>query len=334
MRTIELQEFGNRGLRLVERPVPTVRPGEALIRVRAAALNYRDLEIAAGRYGMPVSLPRIPLSDAVGEVVDIRPETSTFAPGDSVNLTFFPDWIDGHFRSEYFARQRGSSVDGVLSEYVVVHENELVRAPANLNDESAGLPIAGLTAWAALTEATLQPGQTVLVIGTGGVSLFALQLTKLFGGQAIVVSSSDQRLERAIGFGASAGVNYRRTPDWGREVRELTGGRGVDVVIETGGAATLAQSTVALRTGGHIAVVGYLSGAHLQLDLRELFIGKRARVHGHTVGSRTQLETLTRALELNQLVPIVDSRFPLEDVESAYDRLRSGEAFGKVLITP
>jgi NADPH:quinone reductase-like Zn-dependent oxidoreductase len=333
MRAVELQAFGSGGLRILERPVPTVRAGEALIRVRAAALNYRDLEIAAGRYGMPVSLPRTPLSDAVGEIVDLGADTSRFAKGDFVNLTFFPDWIDGEFRAEYFARQRGSSTDGVLSEYVLAHETELVRAPANLKDESAGLPVAGLTAWVALSEAALQPGQTVLVIGTGGVSLFALQLATLFGAQPIVVSSSDHRLERALRLGALAAINYRRTPEWGREVRELTSGRGVDVVIETGGAATLPQSTAALRPGGHIAMVGYLGGAELRLDLRELFIGKRARVHGHTVGSRRQLEALNRAVELNRLVPVVDSRYPIDDVEGAYERLRSTEAFGKVLIT-
>src|SRR5581483_6300683 len=172
-----------------------------------------------------------------------------------------------------------------------------------------------------------------LIIGTGGVSLFALQLAKLFGAEAVVVSSSDQRLERAIQLGARAGVNYRRTPEWGPAVLDLTDGRGVDVVIETGGGGTLPQTTAALRTGGHVAVVGYLSGADLRLDLRELFIGKRARVQGHTVGSRRQFEAFNRAVELNRLVPMVDSVYLLDDVEAAYERLRSGEAFGKVLIT-
>jgi NADPH:quinone reductase-like Zn-dependent oxidoreductase len=224
-------------------------------------------------------------------------------------------------------------LDGVLAEYVVAPESELVRAPAHLQDEGGALPIAGLTAWAALTDAAVQPGQTVLVIGTGGVSLFGLQLAQLFGARAMVVSSSEEKLERAIRLGAVAGVNYRRTPNWGREVVELTGGRGVDVVIETGGGATMPQSITALRTGGHIAAVGYVAGADLKLDLRELFIGKRARVHGHTVGSRWQLESLNRAVELHRLVPVVDGRYSMEDAESAYERLRSGMAFGKVLIT-
>ncbi len=333
MRAIELQAFGKGGLRLVDRPVPHLGPGEALIRVRATALNYRDEEIATGNYGMPVKLPRVPLSDAVGQIVELGPETKRFSEGDHVNLTFFPDWIDGEFRAEYFARQRGSSLDGVLAEYVVAHESELARAPAHLKYESAGLPIAGLTAWMALTEAALQPGQTVLIIGTGGVSLYALQLAKLFGGQTLVVTSSDAKLERAMRLGALAGVNYRRTPDWGRAVLDLTAGRGADVVIETGGAGTLPQTTAALRTGGHIAVVGYLSGADVRLDLRDLFIGKRAHVHGHTVGSRRQLEALNRAVELNRLIPVVDSVHSFDDVEAAYERLRSGEAFGKVLIT-
>jgi NADPH:quinone reductase-like Zn-dependent oxidoreductase len=333
MKAIELRDFGEGGLRLVECPTPAVGPGEVLIRIRAAALNYRDLEIAAGRYAMPVPLPRIPLSDAVGEVVELGSGVTSFVKGDKVNLTFFPDWIDGEFRGEYFARQRGSSLHGVLAEYVVARESELVRAPAHLEDEAAGLPIAGLTAWAALTEAAVRPGQTVLVIGTGGVSLFALQLAKLFGSRAIVVSSSDEKLQRAIQLGSLGSVNYKRTPEWGREVLELTAGSGVDVVIETGGGATLPQSTAALRVGGHIAIVGYVSGADLRLDLRELFIGKRARVHGHTVGSRRQLEALNRAIELHRLVPVVDSRYSAEAVDAGYARLRSGEAFGKVLFT-
>jgi NADPH:quinone reductase-like Zn-dependent oxidoreductase len=333
LKVIELTSFHRDALCPAQRPTPAPSAGEVLIRVRATALNYRDIEIAEGRYGMPVHLPLVPLSDAVGEIVELGAGVTDLMPGDRVNPLFFPHWIDGDFRGEYFAHQLGGSMDGVLRQFMTVPATSLVRAPAHLGDEAATLPVAALTAWSALSEAALKPGQTLLVIGTGGVSLFALQFARLFGVRAIIVSSDDDKLARASALGAAHGVNYRRVPQWGERVRELTGGQGVDLVIEVGGAATLPHSTNALRIGGGIAIIGYLSGPQLQLDLRELFIGKRAHLQGHTVGSRRQFDAMNRALEQHRIVPVIDSRFALQDTRAAYERVASGQTVGKVLIT-
>jgi NADPH:quinone reductase-like Zn-dependent oxidoreductase len=333
MHAIELKSFRADGLCLVERPEPAPQAGEVLIRIRAAALNYRDTEIAEGRYGMPIALPVVPLSDAVGDVISLGEGVTGFAVGDRVNPTFFPDWIDGEFRGEFFAHQLGGTLDGVLREFMTVPVTALVRAPSHMGNEAASLPIAALTAWSALTGANLRPGQTVLVIGTGGVSLFALQFAPLFGARAIVVSSEDDKIKRVIALGATAAVNYVRTPEWGQRVRELTDQRGVDVVVEVGGAKTFSQSIAALRVGGRMAIVGYASGAELQFDLRQLFIGKSATLQGHTVGSRKQFEEMNRALEMHRLMPVIDSIYTLQNARDAYARAASGQAMGKVLIT-
>lgn len=333
MRAIELQRFGGSGLSLVERPVPRPGPGEILVRVLAGSLNYRDVEIAHGRYGMPVTLPIVPLSDGVGEVVALGPNTTHYSIGDKVIPLFFPLWLDGPFQSEYFRHQLGSSVRGVLQEFITVPEVSVVRAPRHLGNEAASLPIAALTAWNALRDAGVSPGQIVVIIGTGGVSLFALQFTRALGAEAIVVSTSDTKLQHARALGPRAVINSTTVPNWGESVLALTGGRGADVIIEVGGAKTLPQSSIALRVGGHIAMVGYLSGPEVTLDLRSLFIGKRAHLQGHTVGSRTSFEEMNRAMETHQLVPIIDSTFSLERARAAYERAQSGEAFGKVLIT-
>jgi NADPH:quinone reductase-like Zn-dependent oxidoreductase len=203
----------------------------------------------------------------------------------------------------------------------------------HLGPEAATLPIAALTAWNSLRESALLPGQTVVVIGTGGVSLFALQFAQLFGARAIVVSSRSDKLARARSLGASEVIDTAATPDWGEQVRELTGGEGAHVIVEVGGGATLPNSIVALRTGGFIAMVGYLSNPQVSFDMRQLFIGKRARLHGQTVGSRADFEQMNRAIEARRLMPVIDSRFPLERVTAAYERLRSRDTFGKVLVT-
>jgi NADPH:quinone reductase-like Zn-dependent oxidoreductase len=333
MKAIELQRFGRKGLSLVARPEAPLGPGEVRVRVLAASLNYRDIEILEGRYGMPVSLPIVPLSDSVGEVVEIGDGVTRFALGDRVNPIFFPDWVDGEFRADYFKHQPGSSADGVLQELVTVPESALVRAPANLGVEGATLPVAALTAWNVLRDADIIPGQTVLVLGSGGVSLFALQFARLFGARAIAVSSSRKKADRLSALGASEVIDSGADAAWGEQVLRLTDSRGVDLVVEVGGAATLPQSSVALKMGGHIAIIGYLSGAQATVDLKSLFIGKRARVHGHTVGSRASFEEMNRAIELHRLQPVIDSTFPLERTGEAYDRAQSRDVFGKVLIT-
>jgi len=332
MKVVQLRSFSGRRLQVIDAPVPVPGRGELLLRVRAASLNHRDVEIAEGRYAMPVALPVVPLSDAVGEVVERGADVTEFAVGERVSPVFFPDWQSGPFRGEYFARQLGSSVPGVLGEYIAVPAAAAVRAPAHLADEAAALPIAALTAWAAFTEAALRPGQTVLILGTGGVSLFGLQFAAMFGARAIVAGSDEARLARARTLGASEVIDRRHVPDWGARAFELAAGQGVDLVLEVGGAQSWAQSTAALRVGGRIAVVGYAGGPQLDFDLRGLFIGKRAQLQGHTVGSRQQFDAMNRAIERHRLVPVIDGRFGMDDLDQAYARLASGRAFGKVLV--
>lgn len=330
--TLELQRFGPQGLLLADRPASRPGPGEVLLRLRAATLNHRDLEIVEGRYGMPVQLPIVPVSDAVGEVVEVGAGVTRVGVGDRATPVFFPDWIDGPFRAAYFTRQLGATLDGMLRAHAVVPESALVRVPDHLSDEgAAALPIAGLTAWSALADAAVSPGQSVLVIGSGAVSLFALQFARLFGARGIAVTSSEEKAARLKALGASDVLVSRAEPEWGAAAHALAG-EGVDLVVEVGGAGTLAQSTAALRVGGTMAIVGYVAGARLDFDLRPLFIGRRARLHGHTVGSRAGFEAMNRAMALHRLEPVIDRSFPMKETPAALDYLASGRAFGKVAI--
>jgi NADPH:quinone reductase-like Zn-dependent oxidoreductase len=332
MRAIELQHFNAGGLRMVEREPLRPGPGELLVRVRAASLNYRDLEIAQGRYAMPVQIPIVPLSDAVAEVVEHGEGESRFRPGDRVCAAFFANWIEGRFDARHFARQWGCNVDGMLQEWALWPESAAVHAPRHLDHEAASLPVAALTSWCALIEAGVLPGHTVLIIGTGGVSLFALQFARLFGAEPIVVVGREEVTDQVRSLGAAHVINRQEYPDWSEQVLACSGGQGVDLVVEVSGAQTWAQSVSALRVGGTIAVVGYASGAQVEFDLRQPFIAKRARLQGHTVGSRSQFEAMIRAMEINQLKPVIDSSFQLEEFSAAYRRMGSGQAFGKVLI--
>lgn len=333
MRALELQKWGVEGLAPVDVPRPTPARGEVLVRVQAVSLNYRDVEILEGQYGMPVALPIVPASDAVAEVVETGEGVTRFKVGDRVNTVFMPDWQEGEFRADYFRNQLGSSVRGVLQEYLVLPETALVRAPMHLGAEAATLPIAAVTAWNALRDARAIPGQTVLILGTGGVALFSLQLAQLFGARTILVTTHPEKVARVQALGADEVIDTRSVPNWGERVLDLTGGRGADVIIEVGGGKTLAQSSAALKVGGYVAVVGYLGGPEVSFDLRTLFIGKRAQLHGHTVGSRASFEEMNRAIELHRLQPVIDSTYRLENAAAAYEKARSGDTFGKVLIT-
>lgn len=332
MKTVELQSFGLDGLRTVERPDPEPAAGEVLVRIEAVSLNYRDLEIIEGRYAMPVTLPRVPLSDAVGRIEALGPGVAGWAVGERVCPIFLQDWTDGPFHERFFQRQLGGSIDGVFRQRMALPAASLVRAPAHLGLEAASLPIAALTAWSAWQDAGLRPGQTALVIGTGGVSLFGVQLARLFGAEIIVVGGEAAGLACATGLGARAVINRRETPAWGGAVRRLTGGEGVDAVLDVAGSATFAQLPEALRMGGTVAMVGYASGARLDFDLRALFIARRARLHGHTVGSRRDFEALCRALEAHRSRPVIDAVYAWDEAPAALARLRSGQAVGKILI--
>jgi NADPH:quinone reductase-like Zn-dependent oxidoreductase len=325
---------GIAGLERVKLKAPSPGPGEVRIRVRAVALNYRDLMVANGNYIASAGKPVIPCSDAAGEVIETGPGVTRFQAGDRVLSSFFPRWIDGPPTPAKTANALGGSIDGVLAEEVVLHEEALARIPSGLDfAEAATLTCAGVTAWNAMfLEGGIKAGDTVLLLGTGGVSTWALQLAKAAGVQAIITSSSDDKLARARELGAAATINYQATPEWQQEVLKLTGGRGADAVLEVGGQGTLARSIAAARMGGTIAVIGGVSGGFAsELQLLHLIGGAR-RLAGVFVGSRSMLEQLARCVEANEIKPVVDREFPFEKAGEAYAWLQSGQHFGKVVI--
>ena len=334
MRAWEIRgDFGIENLALVERPEPEPGPGEVVVEVRACSLNYRDLQVVRGQYGSGVPLSRVPFSDGAGEVVAVGEGVTRFAEGDRVAGIFMQGWISGEITPEAVATARGGAIDGMLSERVVLSGEGLVRVPDHLSfEEASTLPCAAVTAWNGLVEkGGLKAGETVLVQGTGGVSLFALQFANMFGARAIATSSSDEKLERALALGASDGINYKRTPDWDARVLELTGGRGVDHVVEVGGPGTLDGSLSAVRVGGGIYMIGVLTGTRGEVNTA-LILRKSVRVQGIYVGSRAMFEAMNRAISLSEMRPIIDRAFPFEEVPEALRHMQSGAHFGKIVV--
>lgn len=331
---LERQESGF-VLNRVEARVVQPGPHQILVKVRAVSLNRRDTLIRAGRY--PVAVQRdsfVPCSDAAGDVVAIGPDVTRFRVGDRVMSVFMPGWLGGTKPADASASSLGAGGVGMLTDYVIVNEEALVKAPASLSYESAAtLPCAGVTAWNALVElGRVAKGETVLIQGTGGVSLFALQIASAFGAIPVVISASDDKLACCRAMGVTRMLNYVETPDWAGPVRELTGGRGVDQIVDVGGEATLAQSFAALASGGHIALVGGLGGFPRQLPAMDIIL-KAARVSGVSVGSRDHLEGLAAFVELHHLAPVIDRRFAFEDAEAAYRRLDAPDLLGNVIIS-
>ena len=321
------------GLRQVTRPEPQPGEREVLVRVRATSLNFRDQAIIAGRYfGGPVSRNLIPLSDGAGEVVSVGAGVTHFKPGDRVAATFFQVWIDGPPFGPPPAL--GNPLDGMLAEYVALSEDGLVALPPSLSfEEGATLPCAGVTAWRGLMVSgnPLKPGDAVLCLGTGGVSIFALQFAKAAGARVIMTSSSDEKIERARTLGAFAGVNYKRHPNWEDEVRKLTGGRGVDHVIEVGGVGTLARSFQALAFAGKVALIGVLAGPTGDANPLALML-KGGSLHGIFVGSRRMFEEMNAAIEVSKIRPVIERVFPFEQAVEAYRLQLSREFMGKIVI--
>jgi len=333
MRALTATAFSLDALRLEERPIAEPRRGEILVRVRAASLNYRDLAILAESYLPTLPLPFVPASDASGEVVAIGEEVSRFKVGDRVVPSYTQGWHDGNPTLELRTKRTlGGPLPGVLQEYVIVPAEDAIATPQNLTDaEAATLPIAAVTAWSTLIEGGIKPGDTVLVQGTGGVALFALQFAKAAGASVVIISSNDEKLARAAALGADVGINYRQHPQWETKVREATNGRGVDIVVETAG-STLSQSIAATAFAGFVGVVGFVAGYEAKVPLRSL-IGPMVRVQGIAVGSRARLEAVARAIAVNGSKPVIDSSFVLEDTKKAFERLQGGSHFGKIVIT-
>jgi NADPH:quinone reductase-like Zn-dependent oxidoreductase len=319
---------------LNEQPTPRPGPGQALVRMRAASLNYRDLMVVTGRYarGAPLA-DLVPLSDGAGEVAEIGPGVTRVKPGDRVAGIFMQTWLGGDIEPDYAASSLGGAIHGVLAEYAVFSQDGLVHLPEHLSfEEGATLPCAAVTAWNALYGGRpLRVGESVLVLGTGGVSVFALQLAHAAGARVIATSSSNGKLAQARTLGASDGVNYRDHPEWQEEVLKLTGGRGVDHVVEIGGASTLTRSVAAARLGGQVHQIGVRAGSGGEID-PSVAMRKGLILRGIYVGSRQMFEAMNRAIALHKISPVIDRVFGYEQAKDAYRHLESQKHVGKVVI--
>jgi len=324
--------YGIENLKIVQKPEPVPGPGQIVVTMKAASLNYRDLLTVIG-YGGGYPLPLTPFSDGAGEVTAVGAGVTRVAVGDKVCPLFFQSWLSGPVTAASRNKPLGGPLPGVLQQKMLLDEDGVSRFPSHLSfEEAATLPCAGLTAWRAITiEAPVGPGDTLLVQGTGGVSMFALQFAKARGATVIATSSSNEKLARARALGADHTINYRTTEDWGRKTAELTGGRGVDVVVEVGGEKTLGQSLEAARVGGSIVVVGVLSGFASPMMIPIVF-GKNLHIHGISVGSREQFDDMSKNIATWQMKPVVDQVFPFANVPDALRLMQAGGHFGKIVV--
>lgn len=325
--------FGLENLKIVDVPSAPVGPGDVRLKMRAGSLNYRDLLMVTGKYNPRQPLPLVPLSDGVGEVVERGAAVKSIAVGDRVCPLFAAGYLSGEVTKEKLSTTRGGPLPGVLSEEMVVPAESVVKAPAYLSDvEAATLPCAALTAWSALvTQGGLRPGETVLVEGTGGVSMFGLLIGKLCGAKVIVTSSSKAKLDKAKALGADHGIDYREITAWGKEAKKLTGERGVDHVIEVGGAATLGEALKAVRPGGTISIIGVLAGSESTLNLLPVLM-QNVRLQGVFVGHKESFLAMNAAFELAKPRPVVDRVFSFEETRAAFEAMSRAEHFGKIAI--
>ena len=325
MKVYEIRETkGIESVQLGEREEPRAGYGQVVVKMRAASLNFRDLSVARGAYGRGMTLPVIPLSDGAGEVVEVGPGVMRWKVGDRVAGIFMQGWIGGGIDEAKAKTALGGAIDGVLAERVAFPQDGLVRIPEHLSfEEAATLPCAAVTAWNGLTG--VKPGDSVLVQGTGGVSIFALQFARMAGARVIATSSSDAKLERVREMGAAATINYQTTTDWEKPAA------GVDYVIEVGGAGTLPKSMKAVRMGGTISLIGVLTGNTGEVNPAPLLM-KTIRLQGVYVGSREMFEAMNRAITLHAMRPVIDRVFPFAEVRAAYQHMESGAHFGKIVI--
>ncbi len=334
MRVYRFHAFGLEQLRLEECPSPEPAPGQVVLDVKAVSLNYRDLLVIKGLYNPKLKLPATPLSDGAGIISAVGPDVTRVRVGDRVMSHFVAGWIDGPFKQEYLGTTLGTPGAGLAAEQVALPAEAVVPIPEGYDfAQAATLPIAGLTAWSALkTVGDVQPGQTVLTLGTGGVSIFTLQLAKALGAHVIITSRSDDKLDRARRLGADHTINYATTPDWEQAVLELTGGLGVDLTVETAGPGTLDRSLKATRAGGTIALLGALTGRQ-GLVTSGLILMKRLRIVGIMVDCRAAFEALTRFLVAHRIRPVIDRRFGFDQLPEALRYMEAGQHFGKLVVS-
>ncbi|HEY2359021.1 MAG TPA: NAD(P)-dependent alcohol dehydrogenase [Phenylobacterium sp.] len=336
MRALSVSDpWGLDQIKVIEAPDPTPGPGEVLVRMRAVSLNYRDLLMVQGMYarGPATGGPITPFSDGCGIVEAVGPGVTRIQPGDRVATLFFQRWISGPPNLDKLSSSLGSPIPGAGRELAVFSQDGVSKVPEFLSDHQvATLPCAALTAWRALFEdCDLQPGDTVVLQGTGGVSIFGLQFAHAAGMRTLITSSSDEKLARAKAMGADHLVNYRQTPEWSGPVREATSGVGADLIIEVGGGGTMDQSIRAIRIGGHIAIIGVVAGLGSGFNPAVL-IGNSAKLQGLSVGSRDMFEAMCRAIELHRVQPVVDKVFPWTEAKAAFAAMQGGEHFGKIVL--
>lgn len=333
MRVMQIEgDWGLDHIRLAERPDPTPGPGEVVLRMKAVSLNFRDTVLVNRGYGRRSGeLPLVPVGDGAGEVIALGEGVDGFAEGDLVIPAFSQTWISGPFTERAWGGTLGGPLDGTMQEMMCLRAEALVKAPAHMSAaEAATLPCAAMTAWNALAgQGHVQSGDVVVIQGTGGVSLFGLQIAKLHGAEVVLTSSSDEKLEQGRAMGADHLINYRETPEWGRAVREITGGRGADHVVEVGGAGTLAQSIEAVRIGGHIALIGVLTGGEIN---PMPILRKSIRLNGIYVGSTEMFEAMNRAIAAHGLKPVIDADFAFDAAPDAYRHMEAAGHFGKIVI--
>ncbi|MBV8325322.1 NAD(P)-dependent alcohol dehydrogenase [Chryseobacterium sp.] len=336
MKAVQLSQFGIENLKIEDVKKPSPKRGEVLVRIKAVSLNYLDILLANGNFGNKLpGFPYTPASDGAGIIEELGEDVKGWKAGDRVAVQYVQNWIKGDFNAEHNTRVAWQT-QGVLAEYVCLPEYGIVKAPENLSfEEVSTLPIAALTAWYALfNQAKLQLGQTVLTQGTGGVSIFALQLAKAAGAKVIATTSTEQKAQKLLQLGADAVVNYIQYPDWHQEVLRLNDGKGVDITLDIAGTKTIEQSLLALKENGFLATAGFISGSGLPIDIHKHSINLSfIRIQGLATGDAESFSKMNRAIEVNNIHPVIDTIYTLEEVVSAYQRLESGNMIGKIVIS-